>query len=954
MKTRSHGVGAAVRCSALDAGLTRRMLAVSLLGLGLGMICRPAFASNNNVLIIYDEISPNTLSLAAALESAGLQVTLSDTNETAYTGANPSPIGFAAVIHLNGTTYLDDMPRAGQQALVSYVQAGGGYVHSQWDSLEFFGFIDGAARMVDMRDLILFDTDDGADSDSRNVPLTYNVVPGREGHPVLANVPPSFSFASGWNIGLVHPFSSNPATVLMRDPWNDDAVAVREFGSGRVVGFNHAGNYRPREDVSFDVLSNAHIQRLYVNGARWAGRIQENRPPVANPGSYGVIEATGTSTPVALDGGASYDPDGDQIMQYRWSEGGTPLGTGLTLGVNLSLGIHPITLTVIDPAGLSGSASVGVTVVDTTPPSFLGVPSNLTVEATGPAGATVTFPTPTATDAVSGAVPVSCSPASGATFPLGTTTVACTATDGHGNTATATFNVTVQDTTPPAITGADDVTVEATGPGGAAATFSASATDQVDGPVAVAYSTASGSTFPLGDTAVTASATDAHGNTATKSFRVSVVDTTAPTFSSTPADVTAEATGPEGATVAFSAPQATDRVGPVTVTCSPASGSVFPLGATTVTCTATDASGNTATTSFTVHVEDTTAPAISLPGDLTLEATGASGAAAAFTVSAADRVDGSVPVSCSPASGSVFPLGTTTVACHVTDSHGNTATASFTVTVKDTTAPAIAALGDLTVEATGPGGAPATFAASATDAVDGDVPVHCSPASGGTFPLGTTTVTCTATDAHGNTASKSFHVNVVDTTPPAVTVPGDTTATATSAAGAAVSFTASATDAVSGPVSVSCSPASGSTFPLGTTTVTCTATDAAGNRATRTFQVTVAYAWSGVLPPIKQDGSSVFRQGRTVPVKFRLAGASAGIANAVARLYVTHVCPGTHDDVNTEDCTEEETDGFVFRYDSCAGQYIYNLRTRNLEPGTYQLRIDLGDGVTRTVNIGLR
>src|SRR5206468_506649 len=123
------------------------------------------------------------------------------------------------------------------------------------------------------------------------------------------------------------------------------------FGSGRVVGFNHAGNY-----MGFPVLSNAPIQQLYVNGARWAGRIQENRPPVANPGTYGTIEATGARTPVVLDGGASYDPDGDTITAYRWSEGSTPLGTGMTLSVNLSVGTHPITLTVTDPAGAIGSA----------------------------------------------------------------------------------------------------------------------------------------------------------------------------------------------------------------------------------------------------------------------------------------------------------------------------------------------------------------------------------------------------------------------------------------------------------------------------------------------------------------------------------------------------------------------------------------------------------------------
>src|SRR5262249_52483260 len=97
MRQRSYRVGTAACRSALDTGLARGVLAVLLLGIGLGMTCRPALAVNNNVLIIYDELNPNTLSLAAALHSAGLIVTLSDTDETGYTGANPSPTSFAAV-----------------------------------------------------------------------------------------------------------------------------------------------------------------------------------------------------------------------------------------------------------------------------------------------------------------------------------------------------------------------------------------------------------------------------------------------------------------------------------------------------------------------------------------------------------------------------------------------------------------------------------------------------------------------------------------------------------------------------------------------------------------------------------------------------------------------------------------------------------------------------------------
>jgi hypothetical protein len=72
-----------------------------------------------------------------------------------------------------------------------------------------------------------------------------------------------------------------------------------------------------------------------------------------------------------------------------------------------------------------------------------GIPASIDVPATGAGGATVSFTAPASADLVDGPVPVACTPASGSLFPVGTTTVTCTATDAHGNRATATFTVTV-------------------------------------------------------------------------------------------------------------------------------------------------------------------------------------------------------------------------------------------------------------------------------------------------------------------------------------------------------------------------------------------------------------------------------------------------------------------------------------------------------------------------------
>jgi hypothetical protein len=165
-------------------------------------------------------------------------------------------------------------------------------------------------------------------------------------------------------------------------------------------------------------------------------------------------------------------------------------------------------------------------------------------------------------------------------------------------------------------------------------------------------------------------------------------DTLAPLLSNVPEDQVVEATGPDGATVDFTTPVATDNLDPsVSVSCTPASGSVFLLGNTGVTCSAEDAAGNRAEASFTVSVVDTTPPALSLPGHVNQDTASSSGAAVTFTATATDAVTASLTVSCTPASGSTFAVGDTVVTCAAADAAGNVATGSFVVTVTLTSTP---------------------------------------------------------------------------------------------------------------------------------------------------------------------------------------------------------------------------------------------------------------------------
>ena len=165
-----------------------------------------------------------------------------------------------------------------------------------------------------------------------------------------------------------------------------------------------------------------------------------------------------------------------------------------------------------------------------------------------------------------------------------------------------------------------------------------------------------------------------------------IVDATPPVFSGVPADMTVEATGPDGAVVTYTKPAATDNFdGPREVTCAPASGSTFAIATTMVTCSASDTVGNTATARFNVTVRDTTPPTITAPGEIVVyNQLGKNGANVSFQVSATDIVDGSVTPTASPASGSLFPIGTTTITVTATDSRGNSGTRTFNVTVRET------------------------------------------------------------------------------------------------------------------------------------------------------------------------------------------------------------------------------------------------------------------------------
>ncbi len=276
----------------------------------------------------------------------------------------------------------------------------------------------------------------------------------------------------------------------------------------------------------------------------------------------------------------------------------------------------------------------------------------------------------------------------------------------------------------------------------------------------------------------------------------------------------------------------------------------------------------------TVKVLDVTKPEISaLPADILAEATAASGAAVIFSSPVAvDNVDGALNVTCIPASGATFAIGTTIVTCSAADKAGNKASAGFTVTVRDTTPPAVTAPSAVTKEATGPT-TPVTFGtAAATDAVGVVSLTNDAPAA---FPVGITIITWTARDAAGNTGTATQSITVTDTTAPTFNNLRTTSTLATSVSGAAVTFAPTATDLVDGNVGVTCTPASGSTFAIGTTIVTCSATDAHSNTAKADFNVTVNYGFNGLLSPY--DSGKTYKIKSAIPIKWQYTSSTGAV-----------------------------------------------------------------------------
>jgi uncharacterized repeat protein (TIGR01451 family) len=455
-------------------------------------------------------------------------------------------------------------------------------------------------------------------------------------------------------------------------------------------------------------------------------------------------------------------------------------------------------------------------------------------------------------------------------YPLGTTGIHWTVTDAGGRTASCdqTINVTANNRPPVSITCPANVSVAA--PSGqcsttiSAATIGTPATNPSDSDVVVEAVRSDGlaltDPFPAGNTIITWTATDNQtGSVASCNQTISVTagsgsDTTPPVLT-VPANV--------NATTSSCTAVLDDELGTASATDSGACGGsvtvtrtgvpanfIFPTGTTTIIYTATDAAGNQSTGVQLVTVTESPAvlPTITAPANVTAY-TGPGATSCGTLVSDATLGTPTAADNCSLASvtrtgvpaGNVFPVGTTIVTYRATDASGNFREATQSVTVIDNTVPVVTPPAAVTLF-TGAGATScgvtvsnlnATLGTgSATDNCPGVGAVSRSGVpAGNVFPLGQTTLTYSATDAAGNTGSATQVVTVVDNTPPQISCPASITLEPTCPTGAIATWTPPVgTDNCAGAVTTrTAGPAPGSVFPIGTTTVTYSVSDANGN-----------------------------------------------------------------------------------------------------------------------------
>ena len=485
------------------------------------------------------------------------------------------------------------------------------------------------------------------------------------------------------------------------------------------------------------------------------------------------------------------------------------------------------TFTATDACGNSTSATQTITVEDTTAPEFTSVPADYTVECSDE----MPMDDATASDNCSDvSITVSSDTIAGNAAGNYTIVRTFTATDACGNSTSASQTITVEDTTAPDLSIPADYTAECSDE---LILDDATASDNCgEVTIEVSSETTAGDCDGSYTLTRTFTATDDAGNSSSATQTITVEDTTAPEFTSVPADYTVECSDEMPMDDAI----ASDNCSEVSITVESETIAGDAAGNYTIvrTFTATDACGNSTSASQTITVEDTTAPELSIPADYTAEC---SDELILDDATASDNCgDVTIEVSSETTAGDCDGSYTVTRTFTATDDAGNSSSATQTITVEDTTAPEFTSVpADYTVECSDE--MPMDDATASDNCSDVSITVSSDTIAGNAAGNYTIVRTFTATDACGNSTSASQTITVEDTTAPELSIPADYTAECSDEL---ILDDATATDNCGEvTIEVSSETTAGDCDGSYTVTRTFTATDDAGNSSSATQTITV-------------------------------------------------------------------------------------------------------------------
>jgi hypothetical protein len=677
---------------------------------------------------------------------------------------------------------------------------------------------------------------------------------------------------------------------------------------------------------------------------------------------------------------------------------------GVAFG-NVQNGQTTIVITATDAAGNTSTCSVAVRILDATAP-VIACPASITVgNDVDKCGANVTYSIPTATDDCPNVTLSRTGLASGAFFPVGSTTVVYTATDVAGNTATCSFTVTVMDMQAPNAVCKDAVVdLDATGNATiTAASIDGGSNDNCPATLTLVAGTTTFNCSNIGENNVTLTVTDGAGRTATCVAEVTVRDVTAPTFTC-PAPVSVSSClnfVPNFVTTLTATDNCTASTA-ISITQSVAAGTRF--GAANgdfidVVITATDASGNERSCTVRVTIADTGKPVfVDCPTTPLVFGNDPDQCSAKVNWAIPVALDDCAPLSTvtqieGPLPGSILPITcpatSTTITYRATDGAGNTTLCSFTVMAMDTEKPEFDAdilmPGDVTVECDAvPSNCIPRTGGTCTPLTNADVNDNCTAPANlvvaynqtstqGANPANcdfynyTLTRTWSVTDCAGNILRHTQVITVRDTKAPnAVCKPATVTLDKNgnaSITAADVNNGSSDNCAAQQFLTLSVSPSAFTCANLGANTVVLTVTDPCGNSATCTATVTVNEGIAPCTPQysvttrcldnatVKNDGTSTddgqFEDVVTIKSlamqTWAVTSSTGAHSTASANPPVVPIAlaAGTLFMAGTDDNIDNDGDG---QFDEADEMIWYTLKLRHTDCAGYTLNVSNSGG----------